>query len=135
MPKKYLCHSFRIIVIPSVLFSFLLYYCHSFLIIVNLSELFSFPIAPNFLPYSIVSIKHIVSFSTVPVLINSVHRGNLMFLYCDLLGKKLISWAENNQWKTSSASKVIDKEGYPIRNKKFNWKSMQKLVIPLLIGL
>ena len=36
--KNTLCHSFRIIVIPSVLLSFLLDYCHSFRIIVIPSE-------------------------------------------------------------------------------------------------
>jgi hypothetical protein len=36
------CHSFRIIVIPSVLLSFFPKYCHSFRIFVILSELLSF---------------------------------------------------------------------------------------------
>jgi hypothetical protein len=44
--KKTLCHSFRIIVIPSVLLSFLSDYCHSFRIIVIPSVLVSF--LPNF---------------------------------------------------------------------------------------
>ena len=40
--KNTLCHSFRIIVIPSILLSFLPDYCHSFRIIVIRSELVSF---------------------------------------------------------------------------------------------
>ena len=40
--KNTLCHSFRIIVIPSVLLSFLPYYCHSFQIIVIPSGFLSF---------------------------------------------------------------------------------------------
>ena len=36
------CHSFRIIVIPSILLSFLPYHCHSFQIIVISSRLLSF---------------------------------------------------------------------------------------------
>jgi hypothetical protein len=40
--KNTLCHSFRIIVIPSVLLSFLPYFCHSFRIIVIPSILLSF---------------------------------------------------------------------------------------------
>ena len=40
--KNTLCHSFGIIVIPSVLLSFLLHYCHSFHITVIPSRLLSF---------------------------------------------------------------------------------------------
>ena len=40
--KNTLCHSFRIIVIPSLLLSFLPDYCHSFQIIVSPSVLVSF---------------------------------------------------------------------------------------------
>ena len=40
--KNTLCHSFRIIVIPSELLSFLPYYCHSFRITVIPSRLLSF---------------------------------------------------------------------------------------------
>ena len=66
--KKILCHSFRIIVIPSVLLSFLPDYCHSFQIIVIPSRLVSFlpniVIPSELLPFQIFVILN--SSSTLP---------------------------------------------------------------------
>ena len=66
--KNTLCHSFRIIVIPSVLLSFLPYYCHSFRIIVIPSVLVSFlpniVIPSKLLPFQIFVILN--SSSTLP---------------------------------------------------------------------
>ena len=66
--KNTLCHSFRIIVIPSVLLSFLPDYCHSFQIIVIPSGLVSFllniVISSKSLPFQICVILN--SSSTLP---------------------------------------------------------------------